>query len=147
MTERNDQAEERAVYIISVAAELAGVHPQTLRIYERKGLLRPQRTEGNTRRYSASDITRLRIIQELTQEEGVNLAGVKRIIELRAEIERLAQEVERLQAQLEHRRAIAMPGRRAGVDMVLLSSVFSTPWPNPRPKPRPNPRQAPEGEA
>lgn len=143
MTERNDQAEERAVYIISVAAELAGVHPQTLRIYERKGLLRPQRTEGNTRRYSASDITRLRIIQELTQEEGVNLAGVKRIIELRAEIERLAQEVERLQEQLEHRRAIAMPGRRAGADMVLLSSVFHAPWPSPWPKPR----QAPEGEA
>ncbi len=143
MTERNDQAEEKAVYIISVAAELAGVHPQTLRIYERKGLLRPQRTEGNTRRYSASDITRLRIIQELTQEEGVNLAGVKRIIELRAEIERLAQEVGRLQEQLEHRRAIAMPGRRAGVDMVLLSSVFQAPRPNPWPKPR----QAPEGEA
>jgi MerR family transcriptional regulator/heat shock protein HspR len=143
MAERKDEAEERAVYIISVAAELAGVHPQTLRIYERKGLLRPQRTQGNTRRYSDRDITRLRIIQELTQAEGVNLAGVKRIIELRAEIERLSQEVERLSEQLEHRRALAMPGRRTGVDMVLLSSIFQAPWPSPWPKPR----QAPEGEA
>src|ERR1700693_2880344 len=104
MTERNDQAEERAVYIISVAAELAGVHPQTLRIYERKGLLRPERTQGNTRRYSARDISHLRWIQELTQEEGVNLAGVKRIIELRTEIQRLSEQVEHLQAQLEQRR-------------------------------------------
>jgi len=115
------------------------VHPQTLRIYERKGLLRPQRTVGNTRRYSASDITRLRIIQELTQEEGVNLAGVKRIMELRAEIERLTRQVERLSAQLEYRRAIAMPGRGAITDMVLLSSVFQSPGPPPQaasPQPR-----------
>jgi MerR family transcriptional regulator, heat shock protein HspR len=133
MAERKDEAEERAVYIISVAAELAGVHPQTLRIYERKGLLRPQRTQGNTRRYSDRDITRLRTIQELTQAEGVNLAGVKRIIELRAKIEQLSQEVERLSEQLEHRRALAMPGRSTGVDMVLLSSILSTPWPTPWP--------------
>ena len=74
--------EERAVFIISVAAELAGVHPQTLRIYERKGLVRPERTSGNTRRYSQRDIDRLRSIQELTQEDGVNLAGVKRIMQM-----------------------------------------------------------------
>src|SRR6266516_5773431 len=86
--------DERAVYIISVAAELAGVHPQTLRIYERKGLVRPKRTEGNNRRYSARDIRRLQAIQALTQDEGVNLAGVKRIIELEAEIERLHEQVE-----------------------------------------------------
>src|SRR5919106_1560909 len=78
-----DEREERAVYIISVAAELAGVHPQTLRIYERKGLLRPARTAGNTRRYSDRDIARLRRIQQLTQR-GVNLAGVKLIMELQA---------------------------------------------------------------
>lgn len=79
---------DQAIYIISVAAELAGVHPQTLRIYERKGLVQPKRTQGNTRRYSERDIARLRKIQELTQD-GVNLAGVMRIMELEREIERL----------------------------------------------------------
>src|SRR2546422_9012745 len=80
------RSKDRAVYIISVAAELAGVHPQTLRIYERKGLVRPKRTAGNSRRYSARDITRLTMIQELTQEHGVNLAGAKMIIELETEL-------------------------------------------------------------
>lgn len=78
---------DQAIYIISVAAELAGVHPQTLRVYERKGLLQPQRTQGNTRRYSEHDIDRLRRIQELTQE-GINLAGVMRIMELENELAR-----------------------------------------------------------
>ncbi|HWC13509.1 MAG TPA: helix-turn-helix transcriptional regulator [Actinomycetota bacterium] len=85
---RQDGSDDRAIYIISVAAELAGVHPQTLRVYERKGLVRPSRTQGNTRRYSASDIERLKRIQELTNE-GVNLAGVLRIIELEKQIEEL----------------------------------------------------------
>ena len=84
-----DGRHDRAIYVISVAAELAGVHPQTLRIYERKGLLSPQRTAGNTRRYSDSDIDLLRRIQELTTE-GVNLAGVMRILELEQEIEVLS---------------------------------------------------------
>jgi MerR family transcriptional regulator/heat shock protein HspR len=83
----------QAIYVISVAAELAGVHPQTLRVYERKGLLTPQRTAGNTRRYSQRDIERLRRIQELSRE-GVNLAGALRIMELE---ERLAS----LESQLE----------------------------------------------
>ena len=89
--ERNTvrRGEDRAVYIISVAAELAGVHPQTLRIYERKGLVTPKRTAGNTRRYSERDIRRLRTIQQLTQERGVNLAGVRLIIELVTESQRL----------------------------------------------------------
>ena len=78
----------QAIYIISVAAELAGVHPQTLRVYERKGLVNPQRTEGNTRRYSEQDIDQLRKIQELTQE-GINLAGVMRILELEHQVEEL----------------------------------------------------------
>jgi MerR family transcriptional regulator/heat shock protein HspR len=78
---------DQAIYIISVAAELAGVHPQTLRVYERKGLLQPQRTQGNTRRYSERDIDLLRKIQQLTQE-GINLAGVIRIMELERELER-----------------------------------------------------------
>ena len=126
MGERDRAVDERAVFIISVAAELAGVHPQTLRIYERKGLVRPKRTSGNTRRYSQADIDRLLAIQELT-EEGVNLAGVKRIIELRAEVDALRGEVAELRVQLAHRRAIAMPGRRSG-EIVPLRSVFSAPW-------------------
>jgi MerR family transcriptional regulator/heat shock protein HspR len=113
-------ADDRAVYIISVAAELAGVHPQTLRIYERKGLLRPQRTPGKTRRYSARDIERLRMIQALTQE-GVNLAGVKRIMQMQREIERLEQKVRELEAELA-RRPIVMPGRR-GTDILPLRAV------------------------
>jgi len=90
---------DRAVYVISVAAELAGVHPQTLRIYERKGLLDPARTGGGSRRYSEADIARLQRIQELTNE-GLNLAGVKRVLELEDELRRNRAEVERLQAEL-----------------------------------------------
>ena len=80
--------DQRALYIISVAAELAGVHPQTLRIYERKGLIEPSRTEGRSRRYSDRDIALLQRIQELTND-GVSLAGVRRILELEAEVEAL----------------------------------------------------------
>ena len=90
---------DRAVYVISVAAELAGVHPQTLRIYERKGLLDPARTGGGSRRYSEADIARLQRIQELTTE-GLNLAGVKRVLELEEEARRLQAELERLGAEL-----------------------------------------------
>lgn len=85
---------ERPLYMISVAAELAGVHPQTLRIYERKALIRPQRSGGNTRLYSEADIERLRLIQQLTQEEGINLAGVMRIMEMQRENERLRRELD-----------------------------------------------------
>jgi MerR family transcriptional regulator, heat shock protein HspR len=90
---------ERALYIISVAADLAGVHPQTLRIYERKGLIEPQRTEGRSRRYSDRDIELLQHIQELTNE-GVGLAGVKRILELEAALETAEEEIEALRARL-----------------------------------------------
>jgi MerR family transcriptional regulator/heat shock protein HspR len=83
----------RAVYVISVAAELAGMHPQTLRIYERKGLLDPARTAGGNRRYSEDDLYRLRRIAELT-EEGLNLAGVRRVLELEARVERLERELD-----------------------------------------------------
>ena len=89
----------QAVYVISVAAELAGVHPQTLRIYERKGLVEPGRTSGGSRRYSEADIALLRRIQELTNE-GMNLAGVRRVLELEAEVERLRQTVESLEARV-----------------------------------------------
>ncbi len=87
------QRATRAVYVISVAAELAGVHPQTLRIYERKGLLDPARTLGGSRRYSEHDIARLRRIQDLTNA-GVNLEGVRRVMELESELGRLRAELE-----------------------------------------------------
>lgn len=94
-------AEERreAVYIISVAADLAGVHPQTLRIYERRGLINPYRTPGGTRRYSVADLERLALISQLTSD-GVNLEGVKRILYMRQEAERLNKQVARLRRLL-----------------------------------------------
>jgi MerR family transcriptional regulator/heat shock protein HspR len=88
-----------AVYIISVAAEIAGVHPQTLRIYERRGLISPHRTPGGTRRYSEEDLEQLGMIQELTAE-GVNLEGVRQILAMRDEIERLQKQVSRLRRLL-----------------------------------------------
>ena len=90
---------EQAVYVISVAAELAGVHPQTLRIYERRGLIEPYRTPGGTRRYSAADLERLSLIQELT-EEGLNLEGVKRVLELENLLETLRSKVDALQERV-----------------------------------------------
>lgn len=99
---RPGSAEGRsAVYVISVAAELAGVHPQTLRVYERKGLLQPKRTEGNTRRYSAEDIARLRRIQELTQEQGVNLAGAKMVLRLEEQLDQMRRELTRMAAKMQ----------------------------------------------
>ena len=86
---------QRAVYVISVAAELAGMHPQTLRIYERKGLISPARTGGGSRRYSEADIRALQRIQELTNE-GLNLAGVKRVLELEAENELLRRQLTKM---------------------------------------------------
>jgi MerR family transcriptional regulator/heat shock protein HspR len=88
----------QAVYVISVAAELAGVHPQTLRIYERKGLVEPGRTQGGSRRYSEADIALLRRIQDLTNE-GLNLAGVKRVLELEAELARRQSELDEMRAR------------------------------------------------
>lgn len=100
---RNERRElreirSRAVYVISVAAELAGVHPQTLRIYERKGLVLPARTDGGSRRYSDADIAHLQRIQELT-DEGLNLAGVKRVLELEAEVEALQVKLQQCEAE------------------------------------------------
>ena len=88
-----DSRARQAVYVISVAAELAGVHPQTLRIYERKGLLDPARTVGGSRRYSEADIAQLRRIQDLTNA-GINLEGVRRVMELEAELNRLRAELD-----------------------------------------------------
>lgn len=90
---------DRPVYMISVAAELAGVHPQTLRVYEQKGLVTPKRTEGNTRRYSQADIDRLSLISELT-EEGINLAGVIRILDLQGRLDERNKEVDDLHSRV-----------------------------------------------
>jgi MerR family transcriptional regulator/heat shock protein HspR len=119
-------AADRAVYIISVAAELAGVHPQTLRIYEQKGLVRPYRTSGNTRRYSEADIDRLRRVQRLTQE-GVNLAGVKRILAMEEELTVMRARIAQLEVRLA-RGSIPMPSSHPGMEIVPLASVFSPPW-------------------
>ena len=91
---------DRPRYMISVAAELAGVHPQTLRTYESKGLVRPKRTPGGTRLYSEADVERLRIIQRLTTELGLNLAGVELVLRLEDELRRAHAQIERLQAEL-----------------------------------------------
>jgi MerR family transcriptional regulator/heat shock protein HspR len=111
----------RAVYVISVAAELAGVHPQTLRIYERKGLLDPARTGGGSRRYSDRDIDQLRRIQELTTE-GLNLAGVKRVLELEAQLARVARELEEARAQATA--AVARTHREYRRDLVPLKQAM-----------------------
>jgi MerR family transcriptional regulator/heat shock protein HspR len=103
-----------SVYVISVAAELAGMHPQTLRIYERKGLVDPARTSGGSRRYSEADIAQLRRIQELTGA-GVNLEGVRRILTLEAELARLRHELEGETARL--RAELAATRRQAATDL------------------------------
>jgi MerR family transcriptional regulator/heat shock protein HspR len=109
----------RAVYVISVAAELAGVHPQTLRIYERKGLLDPARTGGGNRRYSEADIAHLRRIQELTAA-GLNLEGVRRVIALEGELARLRHELERTRAAALE--AVEQTHRKYRRDLVPVSS-------------------------
>jgi MerR family transcriptional regulator, heat shock protein HspR len=106
-----------AVYVISVAAELTGMHPQTLRIYERKGLLDPSRTSGGSRRFSERDLERLRHIQELTGT-GLNLEGVRRVLQLEAEVARLHQQLADVQAQAVD--AVAATHRQYRRDLVPL---------------------------
>jgi len=119
---------DRAVYVISVAAELAGVHAQTLRIYERKGLLEPARTPGGSRRYSEIDIALLRRIQELTNE-GLNLAGVKRVLDLEQRLIQLEVEMRELQAAANA--TVMETHRQYRRDLVpLQQSVI--PWLDPR---------------
>ena len=112
---RHARSPKHAVYVISVAAELAGVHPQTLRIYERKGLVDPARTSGGSRRYSDEDIDRLRRIQELTNE-GLNLAGVQRVLELEQENRRLRAEL--AEAKVHAARQVAEVERRHRHELV-----------------------------
>ena len=108
---------ERPRYMISVAAELVGMHPQTLRIYEQKGLVRPKRTAGNTRLYSDLDVERLRLIQRLTSELGLNLAGVERVLHLEDELRRMQRRIERMEA--ETRRALEEVHRLYRRELVL----------------------------
>ena len=104
-------------YMISVAAELVGMHPQTLRIYENKGLIRPKRTSGNTRLYSNADLERLRLIQRLTTELGLNLAGVELVLRLEDELRKAHARIERLQTQL--RDEVAKVHKQYRRDLVL----------------------------
>jgi MerR family transcriptional regulator/heat shock protein HspR len=114
----------RAVYVISVAAELAGVHPQTLRIYERKGLLDPARTGGGSRRYSERDIERLRRIQDLTTA-GLNLEGVRRVMYLEDEVTRLQRELARVKQEASE--AVERTHRQYRRDLVPVSNT-PAPW-------------------
>lgn len=115
-------AADRAVYVISVAAELAGLHPQTLRIYERKGLLDPARTGGGSRRYSDDDIAVLRRIQDLTAE-GLNLAGVQRVLELEAELAQVRRELAGLRDAMAA--AVQQTHRQYRRDLVPLNQAVT----------------------
>ena len=116
MADRPDR--ERGVYMISVAAELAGMHPQTLRIYEARGLIAPKRSPKNTRLYSQEDVERLRRIQELTCELGMNLAGVEKVFELEQEMERMRRRMRALERQAER----VQQELRAEIDRVRRSA-------------------------
>jgi MerR family transcriptional regulator/heat shock protein HspR len=109
--------DDRPRYMISVAAELVGMHPQTLRMYEQKGLVRPKRTAGNTRLYSDADVERLRLIQQLTSEVGLNLAGVERVMHLQDELNRMHKRLERMEREM--RAAIEQVHRSYRRDIVL----------------------------
>jgi MerR family transcriptional regulator, heat shock protein HspR len=108
----------RPIYMISVAAELVGMHPQTLRMYETKGLVRPHRTPGGTRLYSEADVERLRIVQRLTSELGLNLAGVELVLRLEDELRKAHAQIERLQQQL--RQEVQNVHKQYRRDLVLV---------------------------
>ena len=108
--------DNRPRYMISVAADLVGMHPQTLRIYESKGLIRPKRTAGNTRLYSEADLERLRLIQQLTNELGLNLAGVEQVLRLEDELRAMRRQLDRMERQM--RNAINEVHRQYRRDLV-----------------------------
>ncbi len=116
--------DDRPRYMISVAAELVGMHPQTLRVYETKGLVRPRRTPGNTRLYSEADLERLRLIQRLTTELGLNLAGVETVLRLQDELTRLQARMERLEAEM--REEVQRVRRQYRREVVLYSDPNQT---------------------
>jgi MerR family transcriptional regulator, heat shock protein HspR len=109
--------DDRPRYMISVAAELVGMHPQTLRMYEQKGLVQPKRTAGNTRLYSEADLERLRLIQRLTTQLGLNLAGVEAVLELEEQLQRMQSRMERLEREM--REAIQQVHKQYRRDLVL----------------------------
>jgi len=109
--------DDRPRYMISVAAELVGMHPQTLRMYEQKGLVQPQRTAGNTRLYSEADLERLRLIQRLTTELGLNLAGVEAVLGLEEQLQRMQVRMERLESEM--REAVQQVHKQYRRDLVL----------------------------
>ncbi len=111
--------DDRPRYMISIAAELVGMHPQTLRIYEQKGLVRPKRSAGNTRLYSDLDVERLKLIQQLTGEVGLNLAGVERVLHLQDELARMHRRLERMEREM--RAAINEVHRTYRRDVVLYT--------------------------
>ena len=113
--------DDRPIYMISVAAELVGMHPQTLRIYESKGLVRPKRTAGNTRLYSERDVERLRVIQNLTTELGLNLSGVEIVLQLEDQLQRMQARIDRLER--EKREAVEQVHKNYRRDLVPLSHV------------------------
>ena len=124
------------LFMISVAAELAGMHPQTLRVYERRGLVRPRRSAKNTRRYSRRDVERLRRIQELT-ELGLNLAGVERVLAMEEQLAAMAREIEGLHERLgeafaEMRHAVAQAERARRFELVPVRSTALVPVPRRR---------------
>jgi MerR family transcriptional regulator/heat shock protein HspR len=108
--------DDRPRYMISVAADIVGMHPQTLRIYESKGLIRPKRTAGNTRLYSEVDIERLRLIQQLTNDLGLNLAGVEQVMQLQDEVQRMRRTLDRMEREM--REAINQVHRQYRRDLV-----------------------------
>jgi MerR family transcriptional regulator, heat shock protein HspR len=108
--------DDRPRYMISVAADLVGMHPQTLRIYESKGLIRPKRTAGNTRLYSEADLERLRLIQQLTNELGLNLAGVEQVLELQDQVERMRRRLDRMEREM--RQAVNAVHRQYRRDLI-----------------------------
>ena len=131
---RGQRPSDRGVYVISVVADLAGMHPQTLRMYERRGLIEPKRTSGNSRRYSESDVQKLRRIHELTTKHGLNLEGVRTVMQLEAQVERLQDRLARTaKALAETQRELEMERRRSQqrrgmlVRLSDVASIFSTP--------------------
>lgn len=125
---RRSKPSDRGVYVISVVADLSGMHPQTLRMYERRGLIEPKRTQGNSRRYSEEDVARLRRIAELTQEHGLNLAGVRIVMDLERQVEDLRRKLDRANRQLaateQKLQEARAENRKRGV-LVRLSDVAS----------------------
>jgi MerR family transcriptional regulator, heat shock protein HspR len=113
--------DDRPRYMISVAAELVGMHPQTLRMYEQKGLVQPQRTAGNTRLYSEADLERLRLIQKLTTQLGLNLAGVEAVLGLEEQLQRMQARMERLEREM--REAIEQVHKQYRRDLVLYDAT------------------------